>query len=62
MHSSHSRATSDPVALHTKTRDQAAFLSFSMKRPFQDEISLTPPNQDLRGLSAAYAGPSFAPP
>jgi hypothetical protein len=62
VHSSRSRATSDPVAFHNKTRDQADFLSFSVKRPFQNEISLTPPGQDLRGLSAAYAGPSFAPP
>ena len=60
MHSWRSRATSDPVTFHNKTRDQADFLPFSVKRPFQNEISLTPPNQDL-GLSAAYVGPSFAP-
>jgi hypothetical protein len=50
------------VAFHNKTRDQADFLSFSVKRPFQNEISLTPPNQDLRGLSAAYAGLSVCSP
>jgi hypothetical protein len=37
-----SRATSDPVAFQDKTRDQADILQFSVKRPFQNEISLKP--------------------
>jgi hypothetical protein len=43
VHSSRSRATSDPVAFHNKTWDQADFLSFSVKRLFQNEILFTPP-------------------
>ena len=38
VHSSYSRAISDPIPFHTKTRDQADSLSFSVKRPFQNEI------------------------
>jgi hypothetical protein len=62
VHSSRSRATSDPVAFHNKNWDQADFLSFSVKRPFQNEISLIPPNQDLVGCPLHTPGPSFAPP
>jgi hypothetical protein len=39
VHSSSSRATSDPVAFQNKTRDQAHFLEFSVKRPFQNETN-----------------------
>ena len=42
VHSLCSRATSDPVAFQNKTRDQADFSEFSVKRPFQNEISLKP--------------------
>jgi hypothetical protein len=50
------RAGRFPVAFQNKTRDQADFLQFSVKRRFQNEISLTRANQDLRELSTAYIG------
>jgi hypothetical protein len=60
VHWSCSRATFDPVASQNKTQDQADFLSFSVKRAFQNEILSTPPDRDLRRVSAACAGPSLA--
>ena len=41
-----SRATSDPAAFQSKTRDHTEFSEFSVKLPFQNETQLTPTNQD----------------
>ena len=55
VHSLCSRATSDPVAFQNKTRDQTEFPQFSVKRPFQDETSLTPADHEPGQWFAAYA-------
>jgi hypothetical protein len=46
VHSLCSRASSDPAAFQSKTRDQTESSEFSVKRPFQNETQLTPTNQD----------------
>ena len=43
------------AAFQSKTRDQAEFSEFSVKRPFQNETSLTPTDHEPGQWFAAYA-------
>ena len=47
-------------AFHNKAQDQADFLQFSVKQPFQNETWLMPTNWEPGELSVACAGPWFA--